>query len=83
MQPCRTFWEEGFIGRLRISPSCLGTDGFEVSRDGGGLIRYYDTFERIGSVPYETAFCYVWETRLNTPKPLWRMAGSAQYVSVR
>jgi hypothetical protein len=48
-----------------------------------GLIRYYDTFERIGSVPYETAFCYVWETRLNTPKPLWRMAGSAQYVSVR
>jgi hypothetical protein len=43
-----------------------------------GIIRYYDVFERKNE-EHETLFCYMWETRLNTPKHFWRPAGPAEY----
>lgn len=41
-----------------------------------GIIRYYDVFERKDD-EHETRICYMYETRLNTPKPVWRQAGPA------
>ena len=43
-----------------------------------GMIRYYDVFERKDD-EHETCLCYLWETRLNTPKPIWRRAGPATF----
>jgi len=45
-----------------------------------GIVRYRHTIETetLSDAPdFETKFCYVWETRLNTPKPIWRLAGPA------
>jgi len=43
-----------------------------------GLIRYRHTVEAIGTQDYMTRFSYVWETRMNTPKPYWRLAGRSE-----
>ena len=45
-----------------------------------GIVHYRHTVEpeALRRAPdFETRFCYLWETRLNTPKPLWRLAGPA------
>ena len=44
-----------------------------------GIIKYVDTFERGSESEHETRFCYLWETRMNTPKPFWRIAGPTEY----
>jgi|GEM_PF-3373579 len=40
-----------------------------------GIIRYRHTIDAETVPDYETRFCYLWETRLNSPKPSWRLAG--------
>jgi hypothetical protein len=44
-----------------------------------GFVKYLDTFEREQDVEYETRFCYLYETRLNTPDPFWTLAGPPEY----
>lgn len=45
-----------------------------------GVIRYEDSFEREDRTsPYETCFCYLWDTRTNAPAPQWRSAGPPTY----
>jgi hypothetical protein len=43
-----------------------------------GVIRYLDVISDIEK-EHETRFCYLWETRLNSPKPFWRQAGRPEY----
>ncbi len=45
-----------------------------------GTVKYVDTFERGKGSEHETVFCYVWETRMTTPKPFWRLAGLPEYI---
>jgi hypothetical protein len=42
-----------------------------------GVLKYEDVFRR--GVVHETRFCYLYETRLNTNIPLWRIAGPKEY----
>jgi hypothetical protein len=44
-----------------------------------GFLKYRDTFERENAPEHETRFCYLYETRLNSPKPFWRLAGPSEY----
>jgi len=44
-----------------------------------GFIKYRNTFERESGAEYETRFCYLYETRLNSPKPFWTPAGPLEY----
>jgi hypothetical protein len=41
-----------------------------------GIIKYEDVFR--GDVEHVTTFCYLYETRLNTLTPLWRIAGLSE-----
>lgn len=45
-----------------------------------GAIRYRDS-QRSDTDPtlHETRFCYLWETRMNTQAPFWRMFGPPEY----
>jgi hypothetical protein len=42
-----------------------------------GTIKYQDVFST--GHEHETRFCKLYETRLNTPRPLWRLAGPPDY----
>jgi hypothetical protein len=44
-----------------------------------GFVKYLDTFEREQHAEYETRFCFLYETRLNAPKPFWTPAGPPEY----
>lgn len=44
-----------------------------------GYFKYTDTFNRTNPVIYETRLCFLWETRLNSPKPFWTMAGPPKH----
>jgi hypothetical protein len=44
-----------------------------------GMVVYRHTFEAQGIPDYETRFGYVWETRMNTPTPFWRLAGPSEW----
>ena len=44
-----------------------------------GFVKYRDTFEREPSIEYESRFCYLYETRLNSPAPFWTPAGPPEY----
>ena len=44
-----------------------------------GTIWYEDTFERGVDSKHETVFCYLWETRMTSPKPAWIPAGPREY----
>lgn len=44
-----------------------------------GFVKYRDTFERESATEYETRFCYLYETRLNSPQPFWTPAGPPEY----
>lgn len=44
-----------------------------------GFLRYRDTFERKDAPEHETRFCYLYETRLNSPEPFWILAGSSEF----
>lgn len=43
-----------------------------------GFLKYRDTFEREKAPEHETRFCYLYETRFNSP-PFWRLAGPSVY----
>jgi len=45
-----------------------------------GFLRYRDTFERENAPEHETRFCYLYETRFNSPKPFWKIAGPSIYT---
>jgi hypothetical protein len=40
-----------------------------------GFVKYMNTFDNELRTEYETRFCYVYETRLNSPEPFWTPAG--------
>lgn len=41
-----------------------------------GRLDYEDVLQK---KEHWTKFCYLWETRLNSPKPFWRIAGPKEY----
>jgi hypothetical protein len=41
-----------------------------------GAIRYLSA----SGTEYRTKFCYLWERRMTTPKPFWRVAGPKEYT---
>lgn len=40
-----------------------------------GLVTYQNTFDDKSGTEYETCFCYLYETRFNSPVPYWTAAG--------
>jgi hypothetical protein len=44
-----------------------------------GFVRYRDTFQRKQAPEHETRFCYIYENRMNAPKPYWRLAGPPEF----
>jgi hypothetical protein len=44
-----------------------------------GFVKYVDTFDREPREEHETRFCFLYETRLNTPEPFWTPAGPADH----
>jgi hypothetical protein len=44
-----------------------------------GVVRYEDIFAGCQSAPHEMTFCYMWETRLNIQKPIWKTASRPEF----
>ncbi len=44
-----------------------------------GTVWYEDTFQRGEASKHETVFCYLWETRMSTPKFFWTVAGLREH----
>jgi hypothetical protein len=42
-----------------------------------GTVHYEDGFNQGDASKHETVFCYLWETRMSTPKSFWSLGGPA------